>query len=1240
MLEGGSCEVPGYDVLAKLGQGGMGIVYKARQVGLDRPVALKALLAGAHAGPEERARFRREAEAIARLNHPNIVRIYEVGEHAGLLYFSMEFCEGGSLAQHLAGKPLAPPEAARLTATLARAVQTAHEAGVIHRDLKPANILLSLSRERSASAETALAERSRLNEGVLKISDFGLAKKLDSTTELTGPGAVLGTPSYMAPEQAGGRTGELGPAADVYALGAILYECLTGRPPFLAASPLETLCQVLADAPAPPSRLRRQIPAALEAICLKCLEKEPHRRYASAAALAQALERALKSNFQGHQPGPRPLRRQARDSRARRRWLLRRIALTLLLFAVPALFIGYAVPERTPRAEFAAGAVACLSPDGRQLLIADGAEASLYDTYDGRQLAAYQAAIEFTAAAISADGRTLALGEAGGEVELWDLQTHHSRNRFRAHQGPIRTLVFSSDGYLFAGRGKPGERTERIGTVRSRMDQENEIFTAEHSAEQKGHVEAVSCWEAGGVRPALNITGLLSPDGRSLVEKTPQGLRLWDSITGRLRATLPVQPEEGLVLSFSPDGRILATAPPKGDLRLWDSVTGNLRVRVPDTASIILFSPGHLLLVGNRLWNTETGEELGKVPYGYAHAFSPDGRALLFLSRRDEPDRRLAINYLHLADVASGQERAQVELGRLPMTTGDIAPFGLLAISANGRTLLTGHSPGEEGRGGRLRVWDWEPYWEGKPFVAALRPLGWIALIPGLGVAAFAIVRRKPRNSALALAFQSDGRAVAVGCQDGSLRLVNLESEEQVRPDRSGPGEQKGQRSRRFRPAIRALAFQKRQAGELLAFLDDAGRVRLWDPASRQPPLPLFTMDRVMAAAFSTDGHRLACTTRLGRRKHQVWLCDVAEQQREPALLGQEAEALVKRKVAEFVWWLEESHKKRKGLAAGSAVGFFCLGFLANFVIGLLTSYTVAWDHGWIFAAILFGAPPVLFGLAWWLGGARLIRRAVCRFNREFPTNTAEHPFALKLLSERDSPLSSSKRVKAILEASLTPVDPETLAPSRGLCLDSESGVFTAITFAPCGTVFAALTETGLRLYRLQDGRRLTEQILIGAPVHTGATPAFTADGQFLVVRQADGSLQVWDATTCELVHPAIWPRNGLTLVYAPDGASALTLNYDGTASLWDLATGWEKAVLEIDEPPQVTISAPGPQSRGLADVLHEGVQCAAFSPAGDRLALADGQGDVAWCDVAAVRRPARRRRKRKTLNSGNGLHS
>jgi len=268
------CRLGGYELLGELGRGGMGVVYRARQVGLDREVAVKMILRGQLASAVDRERFRAEAEAAARLDHPNIVPVYEVGESEGRPFFSMKYIAGRTLSQMLTEHPLPARDAARIMATVSRAIHFAHAKGVLHRDLKPSNILIDAA-------------------GDPHITDFGLAKRMTDPVSLTRSGAILGTPSYMAPEQAAGARGEVGAASDVYSLGAVLYHMLTGRPPFQAASPLDTVLLVLEQDPVPPRVINPNVDRDLEMIALRCLQKPADLRYASAESLAEDLEAYL-----------------------------------------------------------------------------------------------------------------------------------------------------------------------------------------------------------------------------------------------------------------------------------------------------------------------------------------------------------------------------------------------------------------------------------------------------------------------------------------------------------------------------------------------------------------------------------------------------------------------------------------------------------------------------------------------------------------------------------------------------------------------------------------------------------------------------------------------------------------------------------------------------------------------------------------------------------------------------------
>jgi serine/threonine-protein kinase len=660
-------EVPGYEILEELGRGGMGVVYRARQVGLDRVVALKVLPAGAHAGPEERARFRREAEVIARLHHSNVVAVYEVGEHNGLPYFSMELCEGGSLAQRLAGGPLPPAEAARLTVALARAAQAAHQAGVIHRDLKPANVLLAA-------------------DGTPKVTDFGLAKKRDAATGLTASGVVLGTPSYMSPEQAGGRTTEVGPATDVYALGAVLYACLTGRPPFQAATPLDTVLQVLSDPPVPPSRLRRRVPAALEAICLKCLEKDPRRRYPSAAALADQLERALAGDFQAR-PSPQrdPQREAWRSARHEQRRGWRRVRTVLyvvgggaLSFALGMVSLMVAVMFHGPTTPFAlllgggifvvffglfAGwnvlltsrlrmperpvLVLAFRPDSRALAVgrADGSlrlvdlDSEEVRTLDPGGDKRRSPAVRALACCQGRGGEKLAVLDAAGAVRLWDLTTPQKPEPILTVK-QVTTAAFSPDGRWLAAllRVHPLRQKLRVWDLAARQD--SPCFETDAP-----HLWALTFAPAAPAFAAMTSTGLrlyrleadgrlseqtlasrevdpeaapaFTPDGRSLVVRRLDGsLGAWEVTTGRPRGRVR-GPAKSPVVVHAPDGRTVATLNADGTASLWDVGTrqelGVLAVGAPP--GVMIGAPGE----------TE-GEEWADLPPVRLVAFSPDGR--------------------------------------------------------------------------------------------------------------------------------------------------------------------------------------------------------------------------------------------------------------------------------------------------------------------------------------------------------------------------------------------------------------------------------------------------------------------------------------------------------------------------------------------------------------------------------------------------------------------------------------
>ncbi len=415
--------VAGYEILGEVGSGAMGVVYKARRLGLNRLTALKMLRPSA-AGPREAARFRAEAEALARLEHPNIVRIYEVGEHEGRPFFALEYVSGGSLEAKLRGAPQPPGRAANLIETLARAVHEAHRRGVVHRDLKPANVLLS-GEQRAASSEKIGADGGDPKQvpaslatrcsplATPKITDFGLAKRLDGDAAQTRSGEILGTPSYMAPEQARGKNDAVGPRTDVYALGAILYEMLTGRPPFRGETVWDTLEQVVRREPAPPRQLAPRTPRDLETICLKCLHKDPARRYHGADRLADDLARFLAGKPVTARPTPVWERAW--------KWVRRRPAIAAVAVAALALTAGLAVAHETDlRARLALAEREAAAADVGRLLegVQEEVNAGHWQEADDQLHDRALARLTAARASFPSDARLAELADGAGRLQM------------------------------------------------------------------------------------------------------------------------------------------------------------------------------------------------------------------------------------------------------------------------------------------------------------------------------------------------------------------------------------------------------------------------------------------------------------------------------------------------------------------------------------------------------------------------------------------------------------------------------------------------------------------------------------------------------------------------------------------------------------------------------------------------------------------------------------------------------
>jgi WD40 repeat protein len=809
--------LPGYEVLEELGRGGMGVVYRARQVRLNRVVALKMILGGGHAGAAELARFRTEAEAIARLQHPGIVQIHEVGQHDGLPFFSLEFCPGGSLEKKLSGTPLPPRPAAALVEQLAQAVDAAHRKGVIHRDLKPANVLLA-------------------EDGTPKITDFGLARKLDEAGQ-TQSGAIMGTPSYMAPEQAGESSKTIGPSADVYALGAILYECLTGRPPFKAATPLDTVIQVVSQEVVPPNRLVPRLPRDLETICLKCLEKEPGRRYASAADLAEDLRR-----FQAGLPIlARPVGAVERGWR----WCLRNPWVTGLSAAFVLALIGGTAFSAYFAVLAHASAVGLVEETARANRKAeeakekaDEAERESKRAYAGKYISdmrLLQRAWEENNLDLARDVlATTAPEQTGGsdyrgfEWHYWNRLCHIESRSLHDHAGEVVGIAFSPDSKRLAcaggNFGEPGELqvwdlARGIVTVRC-QGHASVVTCVAFSLDGKflasGDKDGMVRWwdstsgqelTARSRRGRDSVFGLaFSPDGQQLAV-AGQGVTIWDTTNGRETAVLKGHENHVLSVAFHPDGKRIASASADHTIRIWDASHGQLvrtlqghQNRVLDVA----FSPdGERLASASfdrsvKLWDASTGREihtlLGHSEEVRGVAFNPDGTSLASVST----DRTIKV-----WDVSTGRELIRLQGLTSGVTSVKFSPDGARLASSS--------------QGGSVHVWD------------AAR--GWQALLLKAGNAS--------------VAFSPDGSRLASASRDRTIRLWDAVTGQRVRTLKGHASD------------IHCLAYCPN--GEQLASASFGQPVKIWDAASGREVRTLpNSAGRFQAVAFSRNGTRVA----------------------------------------------------------------------------------------------------------------------------------------------------------------------------------------------------------------------------------------------------------------------------------------------------------------------------------------------------------------------------------------------
>jgi WD40 repeat protein len=792
----------GYEILGELGRGGMGVVYKARQVELNRIVALKMILAGGHAAEADLERFRREAEAVARLQHPNIVQIYEIGMHQGKPFTALEYCGGGSLEESLRGLPQPPRESARLVETLARAMYAVHGQQIVHRDLKPANVLLAGGNHRDTEAqrrqEENVAEKKdnsspsssdlcvsvplwfNSSSFTPKITDFGIAKKLDEVGR-TQTGAILGTAGYMAPEQAGGKVREIGPAVDVYALGAILYEMLTGRPPFQAATVLDTLRHVVETEPVPPSRLVGRLPRDLETIVLKCLEKHPSRRYAGACDLADDLERFL--------AGKPIVARPVGAVEHALKWARRSPAVAALAAAVALVtVVGFALVTWK-----------WLDADG-QRKAAEEASAQWRDAENRATARAHDAerAVDSAERAREELARNVYLSDVSlgnqlflaGNVERarkvlarcppqrrrweWSYLDHQTRNEpftFRGHAGGVTALAFSPDGRLVASAGHNGHPELAVWVAAS------------------GKI-VVRRRIGGAIRPADLA---FSPDGKHLaftdnqVKDKQIQVQVLALSARREVAPFALPCSEVLCLAYTTNGKLLATTLTREEVQ--PNVMKDDRLTVVDVAT------------GKVLHRFSGFSHPPEITLIYTAALSPDGRHLALTahdsglwradsSKAAKEDRAVAPRafreQLHVFDL---------EVEKLVrVINGATNHFGNLAFSSDSARLAWGS-------GARVMLCDLAARQEPRPLLGH-------------------------KEDVQALAFSNDGKTLASG---GGDRLVivwdRAEGTERFRLR----GHLQPISALTFRPDGKRLA----SASQALVGPGQPGQVKVWDTTTQ-----------------------------------------------------------------------------------------------------------------------------------------------------------------------------------------------------------------------------------------------------------------------------------------------------------------------------------------------------------------------------------------------------------------------
>ena len=1121
--------IPGFEILSEVGRGGMAVVYKARQTKLKRLVALKMILAGDRVGPDRLARFRSEAEAVARLHHPGIVQIYETGEHRGMPFLALEFVAGGSLSQKTRDRAQPPRQSAALIESVALAIDTAHRAGIVHRDLTPSNILLAEPPAGVDDDATAV-----ITIGTPKITDFGLAIDLAEDSRQTRTGEVVGTPQYMAPEQAQGQRKEYGPATDIHALGTILYELLTGRAPYIGATAVDTLVQVSYEDPVPPTRLRADLPRDLEVICLKCLQKEPRHRYASAQSLAADLRRFL--NGEPIVARPTSIGGRVIKWARRRPWIAGLTAASLLLTVVALASLSWALAQESHRRA-----------------LAESNEQTQTDLRHQAQTERLRA--EHISAAALLD-QAVSQGDHGSIDRALLLLV---RSLELAAQIGDRDLERAARINLTAWR-------RHLFRQRAAMTHRNWVWTVAYSPDGKSFVTAsrdqsVQLWEtATGARigdpmphhhPVWAVA--FRPDGNTLVTASGQDrtgeLRFWDAHTGQSIGQPLASDQHAHGVAFSPDGATLLSVGASKAL-LWKFDTRGSAPNVPVAPAMSLPHPrgvfnavlsldGSKVVTGGldgtvQMWAADTGKALGvtlrhELPADasddflcriVALAFSPDGTMLATGSQLVDAERRFIGGEVRLWR-ADGTPHGQPLAHRGPIKT--------LAFSPDGRLLLTGAmtlGPKlEEDFQGEARLWDVQTGKQLCPTLEMSKPVWAVAFSPDRrtmmtgcenGHVGFWVTATGLRAASVAheggnitsVAFAPDGRTALSSktYEPATARLWEVPAGRgaMLPPLHDGPA--------------RHVAFAA--GGKILLSAGDDGKLLRWDlETGRAIGTPMRHRGAINGLVVSRDG--LIAATASTDQTAQVW--DVLKGE----ALGQPLEQPL-------------VHGLEKSAIALSPDG-----------------------------------KMVLMGV-----GGMAFRRWDWASSRPIGDELKHDWYLTNLIFSPDGSVIAS----SANDHTVRLWDAATGRPI-GKPL-SHGGAIPAIAFSPDGKLLATASRDQLvRLWVVSTGD------LFGKPMLHGdaGTLAFSPDGGTLI--SASGSHTAWlfDVATGKPRCPPLQHRTGVTTaLISPDGRTAATIA-DRDVRLWDMATGHQLGS-PATHPGPVTSAAFHPESDRIVTACDDGL--------------------------------------------------